>query len=233
MKPVFFSAPIMLPRPNPHSSKEIQSGMSQFCRRAAELWRAAALIDASEPGLLTPPDRDAARRRGVAAGRRVLYDCPKGKACIAYLRALTGNGFETHIGSIPELADRIWILEDRCSLADSYLRAISDAALQHGAECILCPSPLHQNRLEAVILPGCKAAFLSEWAINNTDEVNAHRVHLDRIPTSERKQALKDILKDNRKMTRILIQRASECLRNAEILRDLKADTCAVQVQRL
>lgn len=233
MKPVFYSSPIILPRPRITTERENRSGMEQFCRRAMELLRAAALISGTEPGLLTATDRESARRRGLAAGRRVLTDSPKGKARIAYYRSLTGNGLHADPGTIPALADRIWLLEDRYGLADCYLRAVSDTALQYRAECILCPNPLRPDQLEAVFLPECRAAFLSMNALEKANKVIGHRVHLDRIPEAERKQALRNILRENRRWIKELTQRAAEQLKNAEILRDLKADTCASDDQSL
>lgn len=227
MKPVFYSAPVLLPRAGKASDFETRTGMQLFNRRAMELWQAAALISASEPGLLSASDRESARRKGLAAGRRILSEVPNGRAKIAYFRALSAEGLFANPTAVPALADRVWLLEDQYGLADSYLRAVADAALQHRAECVLCPSPLRRDQLEAVFLPGCRAAFLSMNIMNKTGEIDGHRVHLDRIPDAERKQALKAILRENRKWVDALIQRAAEQLRNAEILRDLKDDTCA------
>ena len=227
MKPVFYSAPIQLPRPGKAADREIRAGIQQLNRRALELWQAAALIAASEPGLLTASDRDSARRRGIAAGRRILSGSAKGKARIAYFRALTGSGLHAAPETAASAADRVWLLEDRYGLADSYLRAVADTALQYRAECILCPSPLRRDRLEAVFLPSCNAAFISMNAIDDPACVNGRRVHLDRIPDAERKQALRTILRENRKWIDALTSRAAGLLKNAEILRDLNTDTCA------
>ena len=226
MKPVFYSAPIQLPRPHRNSDRETRSAMQQFHRRAMELLQAAALIDAAEPGLLTPADRDSARRRGLAAGRRVLQGCPHGKAGIAYLRTVTASGLRADADTISQMADRVWLLEDRYIHADSYLRAVSDAAIQAHADCILCPNPLRRDRLEAVFLPTCRAAFISMNVLESSNDFIGRRVHLDRIPDTERKQALRAVLKENRKWVDELIRRAAAQLKNAEIMRDLKADTC-------
>lgn len=233
MKPVFYSVPMVLPHPDRNMNREIRLGVEQFSRRALELWRAAALIAAAEPGQLTAADRDTARRRGLAAGKRILAECPKGKARIAYLRTLTEDGLHANPETVTAMAEQIWLLENRYGLADSYLRAVADAAIQHGAECILCPSPLEQGKLEAVFLPDSKAAFLSANTAENVIDMPARRVHLDRIPDSERKIALKNTLKENRAWIEALIQRAAECLRNAEILRTMKSDTCAAENLRL
>ena len=227
MKPVFYSAPIQLPRPGKAADHEIRAGIQQLNRRALELWQAAALIAASEPGLLTTSDRDSARRRGLATGRRILSDSPKGKARIAYFRVLTGEGFRAACETVASTANRVWLLEDRYGLADSYLRAVADTALQNRAECILCPSPLRRDRLEAVILPSCHAALISLNAVEDSVDVIGRRVHLDRIPDAERKQALRTVLRENRKWIDALTNRAAELLKNAEILCDLNTDTCA------
>ena len=223
----FIFCPIMLPRPTASSDRETRTSIHRFNRRAIELWQAASLISAEEPGLLTASDKDTARRRGRAAGRRVLTECPKGKATVAYFRTLSGDGLQAEASAISAMTDRVWLLEDRCGLANDYLRAVADVALQHQTGCILCPNPLRRDQLEAVFLPGCRAAFLSLNAAEQMDLYVGHRVHLDRIPDPERKQALRQKLKENRTWTKALTERAAEQLRNAEILRDLKSDTCA------
>ena len=227
MKPVFYSAPMILPCSSTVKEPETRAEIEQFSKRAIELWHAAALISGAEPGLLTATDKDAARRRGLAAGRRVINDCKKGKARILFLRALTEDGWVADRHTISALASRVWLLEDRCGLADSYLRAVADIALQRSAECFLCPNAMRRDQLEAVFLPGAEAAFLSANAVIRTNEFSCHRVHLDRIPDPERKLALKSILNENRKMVELLTQRAAAQLKNAVILRDLNANTCA------
>ena len=227
MKPVFYSAPIQLPCTGKAADREIRSGIQKLNRRALELWQAAALIAASEPGLLTASDRDSARRRGLAAGRRILSDSPKGKARVAYFRTLTGAGLHAAPETVASAADRVWLLEDRYGLADSYLRAVADTALQYCAECILCPNPLRRDRLEAVFLPSYRAALISLSAIEDPGAMIGRRVHLDRVPDAERKQALRAVLRENKKWIDSLTNRAAQLLKNAEILRNLNTDTCA------
>ena len=227
MKPVFYSAPIQLPRPGKAADQEIRTGIQQLNRRALELWQAAALIASSEPGLLTASDLDSARRRGLAAGRRILSGSFKGKARVAYFRTLTGAGLHADPKTIASAADCVWLLEDRYGLADSYLRAVADTALQYRAECVLCPNPLRRDRLEAVFLPSYRAALISLSAIEDPGVVIGRRVHLDRIPDAERKQALRAVLRENRKLIDALMNRVAQLIKNAEILRDLNTDTCA------
>lgn len=234
MKPVFYAAPIIFPPLHSVEDPKTRGEIEQFCRRAVELRRAASLIDHTEPGLLTAADRDAARRRGLAAGKRILIDAPKGKPKIIYYRTLSGDGLHAAPDTLTAIAaDRIWLLEDRCGLADNYLRAVSDMALQNSAECLLCPSPMRQDRLEAVFLPGCKAAFLSINALEPSGHIIGRRVHLDRIPDTERKQALRQVINENKKWIEALTDRAASQLKNAEILCKLSASTCVDPKLRL
>lgn len=231
MKPEFFREPVLYPLPDRTTDPELRASAVQFCRRAAELWHAAALIGRAEPGLLTQADREAARRRGMAAGRRVLRDSPRGKARIAFYRALSADGVQSNPQSVKP--ERVWLLEDRCGLADAYLRGLSDTALQYGAECWICPDPLRRERLEAVFLPGADAVFFSMNAVGAAEKEHGRHVHLDRIPDLERKQSMRSVMKDNQKLVTALTRRAAEQLRNAEILLNLDANTCAVKKLRL
>lgn len=227
MNPLFFSKPVLFPRPRSYANDIQRQGVELLCRRIAELLYAAALIDGTEPGLLTNEERDTARRRGAASAKRALADgASGGKPHIAYYRALTGAGFMPAVMTIPKLADRLWVLEDRCGLADSYLRSAADTALQRGAEVILCPSPLRRDRLEAVFFPGARAAFLSGRAAAEVNCAEVRGVHLDRIPEAERRRALRGAMKENRRMMDALVGRAALYLTNAQLLCDMDSDTC-------
>lgn len=229
MKALLYSSPMITPPPLPYSDESnetLRQDITAFCKRASELARAAALVAGEEPGLLLPQDREDARRRGQAAARRLLSGCAAGKPQIAFYRTLTGSGLTSDPTAMQSLANRIWILEDRCGLADSYLRAVADSALQHRIACILCPNPIRRDRLEAVFLPDAGAAFLSARAADKRPEIPAKTVHLDRIPDSERRSALRKTLRDNRSIEQHLIDRAAQNLASAEILRSLVNDSC-------
>lgn len=221
MNTIFFHQPVILPLMPQAAEKDLRAGFQALTQRALEVSRAAALILREEPGLLTSEDLDTARRRGQAAARRQLNDCPPGKPRIAYYRALSAGGF--HYGSALEtLANRVWILEDRCGLADRYLRAVADTALQHRAGCVLCPSPLRRDRLEAVFLPEAHAAFLSEKCAPDPCPIPKTRIRLDRIPAPERRQALRSALAEDRRTADSLLRRAAALLSEAEILANLE-----------
>ncbi len=236
MKPLFFPYPITMPRPLPRAmngDEVLRRDLAQLCRRAAELMRAAALVDGTQPGLLLPEDFAEARRRGLAAARRVLPGSESGKPQIAYFRTLTGAGLRAAEETVPALAARVWLLEDRCGLADGYLRAVVDAALQQGAACILCPSPLHRDRLEAVFLPGAGAAFLSRGTVGKGQHSGERLVHLDRIPNAERRRDLRLTIQEDRRIAGRLIVKAAQTLAAAEILRDLADDPCTLHDKRI
>lgn len=227
MKTLFYTKPVQMPTLHPNTSDKQIRGANQLCRRAAELINAAALIDGTEPGLLTQKDIDKARRRGAACIKRLLIaGFPKGKPHIAYYRALTGEGLRQSADAIAR-CDKLWILDDLYGLADSYLRAAADEALQNGAETIMCPSPLRRDRMEAVFLPGVKAAFLSKRAAEHLNTAGAVHVRLDRIPDAERRAAFRASLRDHQKMIRLLVDRAALYMANAQILCEMDPITCA------
>lgn len=233
MSAMLFLNPIIVPRPNAALPKNARQDVSVFTQRAADLLRAAALIQGAEPGLLQPGDLEAARRKGSASARRILKGTYRGKPHVLYYRAIGSKGILSSDEFLQNLADRIWILDDRCGLADAYLRGAADAALQKCAEMILCPNPLRRDRLEAVILPEEKVAYLSEKATSNSFEKKVHFVHLDRIPDAARRQALRSVIRENKAMANALIQRAVYQLANAEILTELESETCAARTNRI
>ena len=233
MRPYFFSKPVQLPEPRVCQDSVKRQGAEQLCRRVMELLHAAALIDGTEPGLLTQEDRESARRRGAASAKRAMTNgFLMGKPHIAYYRTIAEDGFRCS-DAVHNLADRVWILDDRCGLADCYLRAAADAALQKGAEVVLCPSPLRRDRIEAVFLPGVRAAYISERAAENLCCDSARRVHLDRIPDAERRRSLRTAIREDRRIMNLLVSRAALYLANAQILCNLDPITCADGTERI
>ena len=99
MDTMFFLRPVSLPGPFPPAdgltprARGLRSGMLLFYRRAAELLRAAPIIDGSgEPGLVLPVDRELARRRARAAAWRFPRGETPGEGEVLYLRTFTGVG---------------------------------------------------------------------------------------------------------------------------------------------
>ena len=234
MKPIFYTKPVLYPNPGKNMDRDMRQNLDLICRRASELLQAAALIDRSEPGLLTQEERNSARRRGHNSAKRCLCgNMIAGSPHIAYFRSLNGTGFFPSVDDVSAFAQRVWILEDRCGLADQYLRGAADAAIQKGAEVILCPSPTRRDRLEAMFLPSSGAAFISDRAAESMACTDARRVHLDRIPNAEHKRALRGAMRENRNMIQTLIARAAMYLANARILCELGAIPCADEAERL
>lgn len=233
MYSMLYLHPIQMPRAKHGLDESKRQDIALFTRRSMELLRAAALIDGSEPGLLTREDRETARRKGGASARRILSGQYHGNAHVLYYRTITDEGIDTANHKLPMLADRIWILDDRCGLADSYLRAVADTALQKNAEVILCPNLLRRDRLEAVILPEARAAYLSGKITDRSFPKTVHLVHLDRIPDVERRQALRKTLRENKAMIEALVQRAVIQIANAALLSNLNAEACANAVKRI
>ncbi len=202
---------------------QLYEGHAVFCRRAVELLRAAALIDARrEPGLLLPEDREKARRRAAGVARRELGPVPKqaepGRRELGFLRSMTGDGLTGLPETVPALADRVWLLDDGCGLAPDYLRVIAEEAQKRALHHIVCPNPLHPEEPEAVFLPERRLAFLTAAATGGVAGETVRHVRLDSIPDIERRRALRSAMRADAKLQQALLSMAEKHLQSAAIL---------------
>ncbi len=98
-----------------------------FYRRAYEYLAAAAALDArKQPGLLFPEDRAAARRRAAGTALRefgaVKKDAVPGRFEKRFLRAITCEGRAAFPQTVEALAERVYLLDNDCGLAEDYRR---------------------------------------------------------------------------------------------------------------
>ena len=196
-----------------------------FYRRAYEYLAAAAALDArKQPGLLFPEDRAAARRRAAGTALRefgaVKKDAVPGRFEKRFLRAITCEGRAAFPQTVEALAERVYLLDNDCGLAEDYLRVIREHALRRGLTLIVCPDPLLPERTEAVLVPDLHLAFLTADAELPCPHAAVRHIRLDAIPDSARLRALRTRMRADKRLQQQAIDAAIRQLQAAKLLHD-------------
>lgn len=203
-----------------------------FYRRAYEYLAAAAALDPrKQPGLLFPEDRTAARRRASGTALRefgaVKKDTAPGRREKRFLSAITCEGRCFFPQTLEALADRVYLLDNACGLAEDYLRVIQEHALRCGLNLIVCPHPLLPECTEAVLIPSLRLAFLAAEEEVQFSDVAIRHIRLDAIPDATRLRALRSRMRTDARLQRQSIDAAIRQLQAAKLLHDeLEAVYC-------
>lgn len=185
---------------------------------------AAGQVDAVRGAAFRSDDTlSAVRRRAESAVRRE-FGSPRGKTpghvTRRFLSAVSCKGMMFLSDTLSTLCGRVYCLENRCNLAEEYLRTVLDGGVKAGADAIACPSPLRPDTLEAVLFPEQGVAFVAcppkqKW---NADEVKW--VHLDAIPEKALFRSQRRMLLENSKQKAALLDAACAQLKQAKALHD-------------
>ena len=168
-------------------------------KRAYAFLAAAGEVKRAEiPELISEKTIDKVKNKARSAFSRELGSCRSlsagGRMRRRFIRCISCKGELCLSDSVQELCKRIYLLDDRCGLADVYLREIGDIARERCVEVILCPSPLCPELLDAVLLPEYGLGFVSAsaadiknpWrqarldALIPTESMKVHRPELKR-----------------------------------------------------
>lgn len=196
-----------------------------FYRRAYEYLRAAAALDArKQPGLIFPEDRAAVRRRAAGTALREFGAVKKGGSPgwmeTRFLSAITCQGRVFFSQTLEASAERVYLLDNVCGLAEDYLRVIREHALRRGLNLIVCPDPLLPEQTEAVLIPSLRLAFLAvQEEVQLADTATRH-IRLDAIPDASRLRALRTQMRTDTRMQRQAVDAAIRQLQAAKLLHD-------------
>ena len=168
-------------------------------KRAYAFLAAAGEVKRAEiPELISEKTIDKVKNKARSAFSRELGSFRSlsagGQVRRRFIRCISCKGELCLSDSVQELCKRIYLLDDRCGLADVYLREIGDIARERCVEVILCPSPLCPELLDAVLLPEYGLGFVSAsaadiknpWrharldALIPTESMKVHRPELKR-----------------------------------------------------
>lgn len=172
----------------------------------------------------TPDILAAVRRRADSAVRREFGTGRKnapGSVTRRFLSAISCKGLVFLDDTLSTLCPRVYCLENRCGLADDFLRQVLSGAVAVGADAIVCPSPLRPETLEAVLFPNQGVAFLACAPKQAPENVELRWVHLDSIPEKTLLRSQRRAVLDNGKLKTSLLEKACGHLEAAKSLHDL------------
>lgn len=183
---------------------------------------AAAMEPQHLPGLYLPGEKKSVENRALACihrecGRRTGE---KGRCTRRFLSAISCKGTIFRDDSLLQLCPRVYLLEDMCGLADSYLAAAERAALERGQEILLCLDPLCPQRREALLFPELGLAFLADRGRHPADMPIYRRIHLDAMVDPERLRALRGRLRERARLSAALRRDAEMLLAEAKAMHD-------------
>lgn len=204
---------------------QLNADCALFKRRAYEYLTAAAALDArKQPGLIFPEDRAAVLRRAAGTALRefgaVKKDTVPGHMEKRFLSAITCEGQCSFPQTLDTLADRVYLLDNGCGLAEDYLRVIREHALRRGLNLIVCPDPLLPERTEAVLIPSLRLAFLAMEAEVHLLDAAIRHIRLDAVPDATRLRALRPQMRADARLQRQAIDAAIRQLQAAKLLHD-------------
>lgn len=154
--------------------------------------------------------RELGSQRSLSAGGRVRR---------RFIRCISCKGELCLSESIQELCKRIYLLDDRCGLADIYLKEISDIACGRCGEVILCPSPLCPELLDAVLLPEYGLGFVAASAADIKKPWR--HIRLDALIPAENLKQHRPELRRSEKLYSSLISEGIGWLKKAKEYHDL------------
>ena len=193
-------------------------------KRAYAFLAAAGEVKRAEiPELIIEKTIDKVKNKARSAFSRELGSCRSlsagGRMRRRFIRCISCKGELCLSDSVQELCKRIYLLDDRCGLADVYLREIGDIARERCVEVILCSSPLCPELLDAVLLPEYGLGFVSASA---ADIKNPWRhVRLDALIPTESMKVHRPELKRAGKLYCALTAEGINWLKKAKEYHDL------------
>lgn len=188
----------------------------------AYLAAAGSVANAEIPGLISEETRQKVRKRAQSAAERELgrvnEACAAAQVRRCFMRCISCKGELVLADDIKKLCKRIYLLDDRCGLADIYLKQLHAEAKERGMGSISCLSPLCPDRFDALLLPESGLGFVSASAMNIAEPYR--HVRLDALIQTETLQKARGELKRRDKLVRELTGEAVHWLARAKEYHD-------------
>lgn len=204
--------------------------VEEYTRRYRQMYKAAyaylaaaASLEAADiPELISREMLEKARLRAKSAANRELgkrnLSGRTGMVRHRFIRCISCRGELVLNGSIEKLCKRIYCIDDRCGLEQVYLKQVLEQAALLGFDVLVCPSPLCPDRLDAVLIAECSAAFVRASAADAS--AACRRVRLDDIAVRGASKQTRHEHKLMKKHERELLTAAQQWLARAKQYHD-------------
>lgn len=196
------------------SYKQMYKTAYAFLSAAKEIKKVRVLGVSGEKIIESVHSRaDSALRREL--GEKRSY-AGRGRITKRFISCISCMGEVCLTDTVKKLCKRIYIVDDRFCLADTYLKRIACGVAKRGIDATVCPSPLCPDELEAVLLPEHSLGFVSA-KIMQLEKPWRH-VRLDALVSSA---AQKSQIKQLDKLYKALLEGGTGYLAQAKKYHDL------------
>ncbi|MGM9521093.1 MAG: hypothetical protein ACI3VB_01270 [Oscillospiraceae bacterium] len=196
-------------------------GYKAYYTRAYKLISSAAGLP-SVTGAVSEDSLIVAARRARGIIFREIKDSGRisGKTKRRFLSAVTCKGIIALYDTIPELAERVYVLDNDLGLAHFVVEAVASASEEQGWDVIRCQSPLFPDITEHLIIPELELAFVSQTSKLPYKGQSYRHLRLDAIPEKGHLAAIKSETRSMAKLSDTLISEAVSALANAKAIHD-------------
>ena len=189
----------------------------------AEYQKAYKLISSAESAksALSPDSSEyvsrALKRISSVLAREIKSSGKKsGKVRRRYLNALTCRGKITLFETVPQLAERVFLIDSDAGLSKPVMAEVRKKAELMGWDMILCLSPMDPGEIMHIILPELSCAFVSCPPGDAYPYPVYRHIRLDSIPDS----AFMRAVKDSKKLPEAILSETIKKLQRAKELHD-------------
>ena len=137
-----------------------------------------------------------------------------------FLSAISSGGYTTNFETVMQTVESVYALEDNFGLSMFLLTPIAEAAFDAGFETILCYSPLTPSRIEHLIIPELKLAFVTSKKSDPYTGVYKRKVRLDAMIDQNLLRDKKKKISFSRKLLHATINEACLALGDSKEVHD-------------
>ncbi len=205
--------------------KREREGIERFTRAyKAKYQRAFRLLSgaASLSGGVTLSEetlvKAAKRARGLI--RAQIRGKGSGRSVKRFLSAYTCLGPMALWETVPQLADRAYVLDNELGLGDLVVEAAATEAENRGYGVIRCQSPMFPEKTEHAVIPELKLAFITQSGEFRYPYEPTRHIRLDAIPSRDELASLRPTLRRQNRLRDAIIAEATGALKEAKALHD-------------
>ena len=143
-----------------------------------------------------------------------------GQVTQRFLSAITHAGSQFLFETAKMQCSRIYELSDSYGLAHSMLSHLLAGFNAAGYDVVACPSPMAPDRLEHLLIPALKLAFLSSSPASPIPERPYRRIRLDAMAGTDLLRRSRPRLRFSKKISASLVEEAVSSLAQAKRMHD-------------
>ena len=167
-------------------------------------------------------DREKLSRRTAGIIAREIGRQGSGTGAVArrYLGGVTCKGMVWRFDTVETMADRVYELLDSSGIGHDLMGAVLEAAVERRYDAVACMDPNHPERLQHLIIPELRLAFVTSASGMEYPGDPYRRIHLDALLNQRNWKQNKARCRFYRRMHRLLLEEGIDGLRAAKTCHD-------------